>query len=339
MDEKRKQLLKYVGNLSQLASVEQMTFDDGKRRGMRVFQVKNAAGLQYDVVPDKCMDIHSLSYKGINIAWQGKTGYGSAAHAAPVLGEFGHYFAGGMLWTCGLKNTGDDYVTEAGTFQHAHGRLGITPAENVWSKAAWEGDQYVLSMGGEARDVELCGHNLCLSRTIRTTMDKAEVEITDTLTNDEPTATDYVILYHFNFGFPLISPETKFRMPDAIAPMIPRTPYAEEGKETWDVLRPPIDEEEEMCFFHHLKPDENGNCRIKVENPVLGIGVYLEFAAENLPIVTFWKSERSGEYVVGIEPGNSYIGGMDDSRKRGILGQIDGFSQKKFCLKLGFYDL
>ena len=94
-----------------------------------------------------------------------------------------------------------------------------------------------------------------------------------------------------------------------------------------------------MCFFHHLTPDENGNCRIRVENPACGIGAYLEFAAENLPIVTFWKSERSGEYVVGIEPGNSYIGGMDDSRKRGILGQIDGFSQKEFRLKLGFYDL
>lgn len=333
------EFLRYVGNPEQLAGIERMTFDDGKRRGMRVFQVYNAAGLQFDVVPDKAMDLHRLGYKGINISWQSKTGYGSGAFAAPVMGEFGHYFGGGMLWTCGLKNTGDEYSTETGAFQHAHGRLGITPAENVWSHCGWEDDEYALTMGGHIRDAELCGHNLCLQRSIRTTMTSPSVEITDTLVNEEPTETDYLILYHLNFGYPFISPQTRFLFPAPVSPMLPRTDAAERGKDHWFRLTEPIDDEEEQCFFHHLQSDENGTCHLRIENPDCGIGAELMFSAKNLPIVTFWKSVRSGEYVVGVEPGNSYIGGLDDSRKRGVLGRIEGFGQREFHLKLSFYTL
>lgn len=335
----RQALLKYSGNISQLASIEEFAFESGKRRGMRAFRVKNAAGLQFDVVPDLCMDISSLSYRGVNVSWQSKTGYGSGAYAAPVLGEFDRYFGGGMLWTCGLKNTGGDYINADGLFQHAHGRLGVTPSENVYARSYWDGDEYVLSMGGEARDAVLCGHSLNLRRSLKTSLSEACIELEDILVNDEPTATDYVILYHFNFGFPFISPQTRFILPEAAKPIRARTPAAEQGLAQWDTLVAPVDEDEEQVFFHHLKPDGDGRCTIRVENPLCGIGAYLQYEMENLPILTFWKSVRSGEYVVGIEPGNSYIGGMDDARATGILGHIDGFGQKAFRIKLGFYEL
>ena len=335
----REELLNFSGEIAQLASIEEFRFDAGARRGMKAYRVRNAAGLSFEVIPDMCLDISNLSYKGVNISWLSKTGYAAGNYAAPVLGEFGHYFAGGMLWTCGLKNTGDDYVNENGTFQHAHGRLGITPAENVWQKAYWEGNDYILSLGGEIRDAELCGYNLHITREMKTCLDGTGIEITDTLENLEPVETDYLLLYHFNFGFPFISPQTRFLPGERSADILGRTPKAVQNKETWDVYTEPLVEEEEECFFHHLKADETGMAHFRAENDALGIGACVSFDPELLPILTFWKSVRTGEYVAGIEPGNSYLGGLHDSRKRGVIGRIGGYEKKTVRTRLDFYDL
>ena len=245
----------------------------------------------------------------------------------------------GMLWTCGLKNTGPDYVDENGVFQHLHGRLGITPCEQAWHKEFWNGDDYMVEIGGVTRDSHLAFHNLTLTRTISINLLCNYIEITDVIENCEPEAADYLSLYHFNFGYPFIGPETKMVFPDALSPILPRTRAAEEGMDGWNQLEPPIDNYEEQCFFHHLKPDEAGWAHVRLENAGLGTAAELSYETELLPILTEWKSVRSGEYVLGIEPGNSYLRGFADEKKDGNVGVIEGFSTKTVRLKLHFSDI
>lgn len=332
-------LLKYTGNPSQIAGVTSYTLDDGKGRGMRVYKVRNANGLAFDLMPDKGFDIGSLTFKGINIAFQTKNGISSAGYGYPVLNEFDRYFSGGMLMTCGLKNTGPDYIDQNGFFQHVHGRVGITPTEQSWAKSYWKDDEYVIAAGGVVRDSVLGGHNLTLNRTITTSVSKNEIHITDVLENHEPDETEYLILYHFNFGFPFISEQIKLGFPDSLDEIRPRTQEAETGINEWHVMTEPVDNEPEQVFFHSLKPDDNGRCSIRLENPALGIGTYLHYDKTNLPILTQWKSLRSGEYVLGIEPGNSYISGMENEKKNGRVDTIKPFSTKTFDMVLGFYDI
>ena len=65
----------------------------------------------------------------------------------------------------------------------------------------------------------------------------------------------------------------------------------------------------------------------------------LSYEAENLPILTQWKSVRSGEYVLGMEPGNSYLRGMQEEKKEGNVGYIGGYETKTMRLKLAFSSL
>ena len=243
-----------------------------------------------------------------------------------------------MLWTCGLKNTGGDHIDENGSFQHLHGRLGLTPCEQAWGKAEWEGDDYVITAGGDARDSILAGHDLLFHRTIRTSLNSSEIEITDVIENCEPEGTDYLSLYHFNFGYPFVSPDMKYVLPDEVKEIIPRTPAAEGGMADRLKLEEPIDGYEEQCFFHHLA-SVDGWSSFRLENPALGIAVTLSYEAENLPILTQWKSVRSGEYVLGMEPGNSYLRGMQEEKKEGNVGYIGGYETKTMRLKLAFSSL
>ena len=241
-----------------------------------------------------------------------------------------------MLWTCGLKNAGSDHVAENGVFQHLHGRLGITPCESAFHREDWEGDDYVLNVRGCTRDSHLAMYNLMFNRSIKIDLLGSSIEITDEIENCEPEETDYFSLYHFNFGFPFISPDTKIIMPEAKKEIIPRSPAAEAGIGEWEKLTDPIDGEEEQCFFHHPKEDADGLCSIRLENEKLGIAATLTYENALLPILTQCKSVRSGEYVLGIEPGNSYLRGEDVERAEGNARIIEGFGKKTIKLKLEF---
>lgn len=334
----KRDIERYAGNPSQVYGIREFTHTEGRTRGARLWQVRAGNGLVFELLPDKCLDIGLLSYKGVNIAWQGKGGFFAAPYAQPVLGEFNRYFSGGMLWTCGLKNTGDDYTDGSGQFQHAHGRIGVSPCEQAWKTYEAEGDAYVLRAGGIVREAALGGHNLTLKRSIVVTTDKPEIDVYDTLCNHEPEATDYLILYHYNFGFPFVGPELSMDFGKAATPMIPRTTAAKDGMKDWNKFTEPVDNYEEQCFFHDIVPSAEGLCEIKLENQSLGIGVRLSYDKRTLPILTQWKSLRTGEYVLGVEPGNSYLRGIDKERESGNVGLIDAYGKVEFHTRLSFYD-
>lgn len=331
-----RELRKFVGNVSQIAEIREMTIESGRSRGMRIYQMQPGNGLEFDLMPDRTMDIMRLNYRGVNINWQSKTGFTSPVYAYPVLNEFDRYFSGGMLMTAGLKNTGPDYIDADGRFQPLHGRLTMTPSEQSWHRSYFTDDDFVLEAGGTVRDALLCCHNLTLSRIIRTSMNRAEIEIEDTLENHEPEAADYVILYHMNLGYPFISPSLEMDIPEGKKPVMPRTEWAEKGMDSWNIMEPPADGYEEQCYFHHLKAEADGYSRVTLKNPAVGVAMTLAYEAKYLPILTEWKSIRSGEYVLGIEPGNSYISGIDNERKNGRVDVIGPYEKRVFRLKLSF---
>ena len=63
----KEMLLQYCGSLEQVASVRPVTYEDGRAGGMRAILVKNGP-LEYSLMQDKCLDMASLSYRGINLA-------------------------------------------------------------------------------------------------------------------------------------------------------------------------------------------------------------------------------------------------------------------------------
>ena len=71
---KKRELLKYIGDISQLFSVKEYRYSSGLADSVRGVDIKNGSGLEMTVLPDRALDISSLSFKGINLSYMSKTG-------------------------------------------------------------------------------------------------------------------------------------------------------------------------------------------------------------------------------------------------------------------------
>ena len=100
------ELLKQLGNIGQIAGIRESRLLRGRGEGIAIAEFYNAAGLRFTVVPDRCMDLFDLSYKGVNLGFQSKNGLTSPQAFCPSDGEFSEQWPGGMLVTCGLGNVG-----------------------------------------------------------------------------------------------------------------------------------------------------------------------------------------------------------------------------------------
>lgn len=331
----KEDLLRYCGNTEQIAAVREMVASDGKANGLKIFNVRTGAGLVFDVLPSKCLDIATLSYKGVNISFLSKNGVTSENFATPYENNFLNHMSGGMLFTCGLRNVGGDCV-DNGEKHPLHGRIGITPAQNVYARCYWENDDYIMELGGVVKETALFGHNLYLTRTLKTKLGTNEIELCDTVENLSCEEQELMLLYHFNFGFPFLDENTGLIFPEN--DVTPRTEVAKNALLESEKITKPVDGFSEHVFFRNTK-DDGGIVKVGLENNELGIGAYIQYEKENLPNLTQWKSMKSGDYVLGIEPCNCFVKGRKEERENGTLKKIGAFSKLHFNLKIGFYDL
>ena len=71
----RRDLMRRVGRLEQLAGVRLVTLGDGIERGVRVLEFRTGTGYEFDVLVDRSMDVgrcelnsHSLTWRNVYFA-------------------------------------------------------------------------------------------------------------------------------------------------------------------------------------------------------------------------------------------------------------------------------
>jgi len=329
----REDLLRRASNTNQLYGVKQVTIEDGRARGMSAYQVNTGGGLSVDVLPDNGFDLGSLSYRGVNISYMSKNGY----VAAPFSGHgalFPSSYAGGMMYTCGLLNVGPGN-DDVGVWHPTHGRIHSIGAESRAARVDEENG--VIRLSGILRESALFQNNLQLSRTITLPIGGSSLAIEDTLINLTPETTEYMILYHVNFGYPFLSESLQLALPEGTK-TIPRTEHAASGMDEMCSFPAPIDGYEEQVYLHTL-PAENGVCTLRAENRALGMGAKLSYSQAALPYLAQWKSMGSGDYALGLEPTNTLIAGRAEERKERGLPALKGFGEIKLKVILELYDL
>ena len=94
----KRELYSYTGNSDQLYGVRRLTLEEGSGKGITIYDVTTAGGLQFDVTADNGLDIGKLRYKGTNISYLSKNGYTSPYRFDPFENDFVHTFPGGMLY-------------------------------------------------------------------------------------------------------------------------------------------------------------------------------------------------------------------------------------------------
>ncbi|HEX3049985.1 MAG TPA: aldose 1-epimerase family protein [Aggregatilineaceae bacterium] len=325
------ELKEFTGALDQIAGIRMGELADGNERGVRTADFYTGSGFEFTVLPDRGLDIGVASYQGRPLAFKNAPGYVHPAYFEPEKLGWLRTFGGGLMTGCGLNWFGAPTV-DNGQELGLHGRLSHTPARNVSVGSEWQGEQYVIWIEGTVREAALFGPNLYLTRRISTALGSNRLRIEDTVINDGFIPAEHMMLYHCNFGFPVVSPDTVL---DMDAETSPRDAIAETGFAHFRQFEAPTHGRPEEVFYHRVTPDEEGYGKASLINPKLGLGVYVRFRMAELPCLVEWKCMASGWYVCGLEPATAWVTGRDIARQDGLLRVLQPGERISYAVEIG----
>ena len=312
----------YIGRDSQLYGVEEHRLVGGRGDGMRIYEVTAGSGLNLTVEADRCLDISRISYKGVNLSYFSCSGYVAPAYYDKKTDGFLDSFTGGFLTTCGLTHFGS-FGTDEGEELGLHGPISGMPADGA--AAYIDGDEIVIR--GSVYQARQFTHKLRLDRVIKVPVGGSSFRLQDRVTNFGDTVAPVMVLYHINFGYPLLSEDARIIVNSARVE--PRSPHAAKDLDTWNRVIAPQPNFEEQCYFHFF--DEKRACAA-VENEKLNIRAKVEFDIGTLRQLTQWKMMGVRDYVMGLEPGTNDPDGRASARAKGTLR----FLEPGESIELGF---
>jgi len=318
-----KDWLNKVSNIAQVGGIETSVLDNGRGRGTRIAWVDTGGGLRFKVVIDRGMDIAEATFDRFNLCWMSKIGIVAAQPMSDKGTDWMRTFGGGLLTTCGLSHTGGPETDEFGT-RGIHDRISNIPAElvRIQQPDLMTGDGE-MSITGKVLQGQPLGHHLEMTRTIRCRLGEPAVHIVDEVQNVGNTDAPHMLLYHFNFGWPLLDVGTKILWNGTWRVRHPGQEYKifREGNDFRTCPEPLEDHRgggEEVALIDP-ESDSEGICRCGLLNEKLGLALTMTFKKKQLPWLVNWQHWGPGEYVTGLEPGTHPIQGQKKARQDGEL--------------------
>jgi galactose mutarotase-like enzyme len=312
-----------ISHRAQVGGIETSVLDNGAGRGTRIAWINTGTGLRYKIMIDRAMDIADAFYGQHSLAWLSHLGVTPpqpfSSHGMDWLRNFG----GGLLVTCGLSHSGPPDADEYGE-RGLHGLISNTPAEieSIVQPDPIHGN-LEMSITGRIRETRIFGPSLELRRTISGTLGKAMITIHDEVVNLANTPAPHMMLYHFNFGWPLVDEGTEhlwkgsWRSPNGD----PKNKLFREDH-NFRICQPPLDQHSgtgEDVAFIDATPDKEGNCTAGLYNQKLGMALAIRFRKSQLPVLNNWQHWGKGEYVTGLEPGTNPPIGQAQARREKTL--------------------
>jgi hypothetical protein len=236
-----------------------------------------------------------------------------------------------MLVRCGYEWTGHPGVDDNGQLLSLHGRVQNTPASQV-KVIIDDTPPHTITIEGTVAENTFKKAELVTKTSLSVTPGESSFSINDTLTNQSDYEDEYQIIYHSNFGKPILEKGAKVHA--AAAEISPFNQYAEQGLENWQTYLGPTKDYDEMVF--NLKPigDKNDNSLTVLHNQSGNLGVSVQYNVTQLPALTLWKNTDTTQqgYVTGIEPGTSYAYNTKFQRPLGLVPTIAPGESKQFDL-------
>jgi hypothetical protein len=307
-----------------VGGIETSVIDNGAGRGTRIGWINTGTGLRYKVVLDRAMDIADAFYNQHSIAWLSHLGITYpqpfSSHGADWLRTFG----GGLLTTCGLNHFGGPEIDSYGE-RGVHGLISNSPAEieSIIQPDPVAGKMN-MSITGKIKQTQIFGPSFELKRTLSGTIGKSSITIHDEISNRGNTPTPHMILYHFNFGWPLVDEGTEIIWEGKWQASKDDCKIFREG-ENFHTCRAPMNEHsgggEEVAFID-IDKDKKGKCMAGLYNSKLELGVAIRFYKKQLPWLNNWQHWGKGEYVTGLEPATNPVIGQAKAREQNQLIMI-----------------
>jgi hypothetical protein len=279
-----------------------------------VFAVTLSTGkIALDVLPTRGMGLWQLRVVGDDevptIGW--KSPVRGPVHPAFVdLGEpSGLGWLDGfdeLLVRCGLESNGaPEHDEKTGRLKYPlHGRIANRPAYQV--ELSIDTDKQEIKLTGSVEESRFHFNGLRMTSTVTLAIGSRRIELYDEVQNFSDRASTMQMLYHVNFGLPLLDAGSRVVAP--VKTLVPRNAHAASGVANWDSYIAPQPGFEEMVYFFELNANDAGQTQTLLKNAHSTRGVSLLFNRHELPCFSLWKDTggQADGYVTGLEPGTNF---------------------------------
>ncbi|MFC3913077.1 aldose 1-epimerase family protein [Pseudaeromonas sharmana] len=314
-------------------SIEKRRLHGGKQEGVDILVVNNGV-MEITLVPTRGMGIYQVKSGDLRLGWDSPVKEIVNPAFIDLESRNGLGWLDGfneMMVRCGYEWTGHPGVDENGQLLSLHGRVQNTPASSV--KVIID-DQapHRIRILGEVSERTFKKAELVTATELSVEPGSNRFELHDALTNRADYVDEYQIIYHSNFGTPILEAGAKFVT--AASEISPFNDYARKGLHSWQTYLAPTKDFDEMVFNLKPKGDAEGNTLAVLHNQAGNAGVAVGYNIQQLPVLTLWKNTDTKQqgYVTGIEPGTSYAYNTKYQRPLGLVPKIQPGETKHFDL-------
>jgi hypothetical protein len=283
------------------------TLRAGWSDGVTVVSVDNGP-FSFHVLPTRGMGIWKAWLGAEDLNWQSPVRGPVHPQYVPLSEPSGLGWLDGfdeLLVRCGLESNGAPEFDDSGRLKYAlHGRIANRPAHLV--EIAVDPDTEEITVTGEVDETRFHFLKLRLRTTITTKVGEQGFRLRDEIHNLSQSPAEAQLLYHVNFGRPLLDAGARLVAP--VKTVVPRNPRAAEGIASWDSYAAEQPGYAEQVYFLELAADTNRRTQVLLKNAHATRGVSLAFNTQQLPWFTLWKNTTGSAdgYVTGLEPGTNF---------------------------------
>lgn len=311
-------------------SIEQIQLKGGKQAGVDLIKVDNGA-LQFSVIPTRGMNIFDIQYEDIRLGWDSPVK--EIVNPAYIQLEDNNglgWLEGYNEWMvrCGIEFSGHPGM-DSDRLLPLHGKIGNIPASEV-QVIIDEKPPHRIRIRGRVDERMFNGAQLELWSEISTFPGSNGYQIHDVITNKGKNEQEFMILYHANFGPPLL--EKGSQLFGTIEKVVPFDNFAAERVQNWDIYAEAKDAYPEQVFCIYPSADAQGNAHFMLQNAAGDKAVSFHYPKEQLPYFTQWKNENTGGYVTGLEPGTGFPHNRSVERKYGRVPILKAGESREFTL-------
>lgn len=314
-------------------ALHKRTLRGGVSDGVDIVEIDNGA-FRCILLPTRGMGLWRAWLGDFELGWQSPAKGPVHPAQVPLWEPAGLGWLSGfdeLMCRCGLESNGGPVFDSAGRLIYPlHGKIANLPARQL--KVFVEGDELVVQ--GVVEEARLYHQKLRLTSTVRTRAGEAGLRVTDVVQNLSAEPAELQLLYHINFGQPLLDAGAK--LVAAAKTVIPQTGRAAEDASTWDLYGPEQPGYTEQVYFVELLADDQGNTQTLLRNAHGNLGASLHFNLHEFPYFTLWKSTQAATdgYVTGLEPAINLPNDRNFESQQGRITKLAPREERTFHLRL-----
>lgn len=317
-------------------NVKATTLHEGASEGVVAVEVDNGL-FRFVVLPTRGMSLWRGWIEGRMVGWKSWVNGPVHPRHVPLDEPSGRGWLAGfdeLLVRCGLASNGPPEFGHHGELLHPqHGRIANLAARDL--EITFDDATSEIAVKGVVE--ERHGENCCELRvTYRTRIGQPGVSWHDEIHNLSEAPVSMQLLYHVNFGAPLLEAGASVVAP--VQTLVPRERYEARCAADWNKywIHPAAKEE---VYFGELAANRLDRTRVLLRNKAGDFGASLTYDIRQMPCFTLWKMMGSGDggQVTGLEPGTNFPNQRSFEAARGRTRLLAPRESAAFDLELNLH--